>query len=239
MNIIYVVSCYLGDRRIGIVDMCQKIDKLFFIKQQILQLNSLNIPHINKILLTVNIQNDDEINLIDEYLETVESKIPIQVIYNENKGFSYKAWETAIYETINEDFDYYFFIEDDYIPIEDYFYLYFLDQMSEYTGYVCELVFTDHASGPNGIMKKNVLIEIFEKYNRYFDINDNATSYIDGENNQWNFLNFMTNMGYIMKDITPNVKVQRMDHYGKVATFGHMNRNPIIKPIYCMQGITI
>lgn len=239
MSIIYVVSCYLGNRRVGVVDLCQRSDKLYFIKKQITQLNSLSVPHIKKILLTVNIQNESEICLINDYLKTVESNIPIQVLYNENKGFSYKAWETAIYNTINEPFDYYFFIEDDYIPIKNYFYLFFLDQMNEYTGYVCELVFTDHASGPNGIMKKTVLMEIFAKYGRFFDLNDNAKSYVEGENNQRNFLNFMVNIGYILKDITPNVNVHRIDRYGKIARFGHTNRNPVISPIYCTQGVTI
>lgn len=239
MKIAYVVSCYFGERRIGVVNSCSLIDKLYFVKKQVEVLNTLDVPHIEKIILTVNINNSEDIKRLSSYLESVTSKIPIEAIFNENKGFSYKAWENAIQHSINEDFDYYFFIEDDYIPVENYFYLYFLDQMTEYTGYVCELVFTNHASGPNGIIKKKTLVDIHEKYGRYFDLNDDAKSYIEGENNQWNFLNFVIKEGKILKDITPNVKVHRMDHYGKVAMFGHLNRDPIIQPIYCTRGFVI
>lgn len=235
----YIVSCYFGNRRILISNNCTKIDKLYFIKKHINAINTLKVDKINKIVFTINIDDEDDKNMVLEYLQNINSKITIDVIFNENIGFSYKAWETAIIQNIDDDVDYFFLIEDDYLPVSDHFYNYFLDCFTKYTGYVCELVFKNHASGPNGIIRKDICQELLKSRGSIFDINDKAKSYVEGEENQHNYLRYLTDSGYIIKDIVNYMKVSRLDHYGKILTYGNPNRLSVIEPLFEYKNLRL
>lgn len=235
MKIDYVVSCYFGHRRVAVTNQCTKKDKLFFVKRHVEVLNTLRSEHINKIIFVLNTDNEYDASMLKSYVSSVQSSIPVEFIINSNTGFSYRAWETVIIENIDDDVDYFFLIEDDYEPAVDFFYLYFIDHFSPYVGYVCELVFHNHPSGSNGIIRKDVCTHLLQKYGRVFSIDDKARSYDEGEDNQHNFLNYMLESGYIIKDVVSNYKILKMDHFGKVMTLGNINRDPVIKPIYCLD----
>lgn len=236
----YIVSCYFGPRRLLITSNCYKNDKLFFLKAHVEMINKFKSDQIHNVIFTLNSDDPTDVELMDEFIKTVKCRVPVKYIIQPNIGFSYSAWEKAIIKYIDDPVDHYFLIEDDYVPNIDHFYNYFLSKMnSPYVGYVCELVFENHPAGPNGIIRADICREIFNEKGVIFDVNRNAKIYHDGENNQRYYLNFLLDRGYIIKDIADLAKIERLDNWSRLKTYGNINRFRVTKPLYKLDGIIL
>ena len=120
MRISYIVACWFGERRAQTAEY--KEDKLFYIKTQLEKFKHLNTD-IEELIFVINNTGETEyVKICDQACKLIRSfkKIKTRIILRENKDFSYGAWDHALQLTAN-DFDYSFLIEDDYVPVVDYF----------------------------------------------------------------------------------------------------------------------
>jgi len=232
----YVPVFYIGPNRdYASYQEKFKNDPMFFVRYHV---NFLNTCENNKIKRATFVFNDDiSDELKDLILQTVvEVKtMEVEVIFRRNGGFSYGAWNDVIKKNLN-DFDYFFLIEDDYIPVKPDFYEDFVDRCTSEYPYVCTLVAKHkgklHASSSNGIIRADVCKIILEKYNELFLVN-NSNNLPDAWNTQINFLNLLTDAGYGMRDITHKYSTPHIIncHINQITVFGNKNFPHILVPI--------
>lgn len=230
----YVAAFYIGPNRpTPYVDAFQK-DPLHFIRIHKDFLDTCNDTHIVGATFVVVDEITPEIkNQIKEC--TDQCKVPITILYRPNGGYSYGAWNEAIKRSIN-DYDYFFMIEDDYIPDDRDFYVPFVARITEDTPYVCGYVGIDqgvtHAAHSNGIITKEACKKVLENNEDLF-IFVNTDKLEDGWESQRNFLSKFTDMGYNITDITDLYLTRHMmDCYAnRIAEFGNPDSRCLIQPI--------
>jgi len=238
-KITYIVATWLGPRRsIYHTEKFSK-DPYYLIKQHITSLNVFNIDNIEKFLIVIN-QNDERLDLnLQHELEKLNCRIPYEIIIRPNLGFSYGAWEHGIQHCLsnNTTSDFFFLIEDDYIPASNDFCQYFLNKFSNTNmGGVFQLYvelhgLKKHAAVSNGMISKDIAKVCVQKYGRVFKIKQEIT-YLSAQHNQETFLEYIEAESKIC-DISDIASIPFYDiNIGRIKYFGNQEKSAPIIPIY-------
>lgn len=170
MKINYVVSFYINkDAKYKRNNFYTKIDELFALKCHLKQLEQLDLPHIVRATFVLNTEYVEIFNLVKNFVDTnYTGKIPIDIIMRKNWGRSYAAWEYQIRNSIDQDYDYYFLIEDDYCPVINQFYIPFYNLFDKETAAVCMFYLNNHPAISIKMISKQCCKFIYDKYNEIF-----------------------------------------------------------------------
>ena len=208
----YIVANYIGPLRTyaHYQDLFNKDPLCFFRKH----LDFLQTVHNPDQISTTFVFNDDIDPVIKRQLDDYYP-YKFEILYRKNSGFSYGIWNDTIIRNLN-DYDYFFLIEDDYIPTRGDFITPFLDRCKDKVAFVCGLVeqasperFPGHVppnedtfpfpSISNGLILGKACKKVYEKYGSVFNINYN-TDYWSAYTNQIYFCKYFTDMGYNIID---------------------------------------
>lgn len=235
----YIIAFYLGPRRSAFYTDLTKNDKYFLIKKHLIFLSkNINALPINKAYFVIN-ENEfskelyfDIIKLASKYgLEDI-----IDVDIRNNQGFSYGAWEHALFRIVQNNLEvpYAFICEDDYVPTTSEFYVPFYKKLENpHVGYVAELVWDNpsrHAAISNGFIKYHVAKELYDTKKRIFEL-VNGDSYGTGVSNQLHFTNLIQEK-YLLDDISdtcrlPFYELSKED----IVNYGNIKGETVIEPV--------
>jgi hypothetical protein len=233
----YITVIYIGPNR----DYASyqdkfKNDPMFFARHHV---DFLNRCENSKVELATFVFNDDMPNELKQLAIDTVSQIKtmrVEIVFRTNVGFSYGAWNDMIKKNIN-DFDYFFLIEDDYVPVETNFYEDFVDRCTLEYPFVSTYVDNYEpgkfcASCSNSMIRADVCKIILEKYNELFlvTLSDRLQ---DAWHTQMNFLNLFTQSGYGMRDILHKYSTPHNSncHINKITVFGNKDFPPMLVPI--------
>lgn len=126
----YIVAFYIGKNR-GYDHYKHKFvyDPLFFVREHVKFVETCNSNIFPTFVFNDDIPDSIKTDIIDLCPN-------IEIIFRPNNGFSYGAWNDAIIKNIDL-YDYFFIIEDDYIPTSADFCEPFLNKISDIVPYVC------------------------------------------------------------------------------------------------------
>lgn len=131
MNVNYIVANYIGENRYhNYYTERFKLDPLYFFKKH---LDFFSKTHLSFITPTFVFNDDIDDNLKLKILKLAKE---YEVVFRKNAGFSYGAWEEVIEKNLNK-YDYFFLIEDDYIPAQSDFIEHHLRKINSEVAVVC------------------------------------------------------------------------------------------------------
>jgi hypothetical protein len=164
-----VVVFYFGKKRR--FNVMEAIDPLFCLRKQVKFL--LRYKHkLDQITFVVNGETPE---LYERLIEPLKSKYSLKTLHRENVGVSYGGYSAAVEKYIN-DFDFFIFLEDDWVFCHDNFDSILVDsfQKSEDTSMVCAVsstsdpcsheIYGDHATVSIYCSSKEKLKEIISKH---------------------------------------------------------------------------
>lgn len=222
----YVVACYLGPRRstgpAGEV----------FIKRHLEYLEENNVP-LSRVSVVLSADNSEQVVRAQPSMKKVKDYYTdIKLFIRHNVSYSYGAWSDTINSSIQngEDIDYFFLIEDDYLPARPDFLDILMSRLDEETAFVCQKVFeqpsvggvSTHAAVSNGMLSGRLAKNVYEQFESVFEIVP-AYNYPQAERNQVNFLNNISSAGYKFTDVSDECSVHFLEH--------KVGGDPIIKII--------
>lgn len=229
MNIHYVVAFYLGDRETKSCDILLKKDRYHYVKKHIENLNKYKLDDITEATFVI-IRYDKDIDEgVKKIIEDYPCKIPIKLLYRKNGGGSYTAWDAAIQSVLDKDYDYHFLIEDDYVPVADYFYKPFVERFTPNTAYICQFWIDNHASVSNGLFSGKVAKDLKKKFGTIFDCVNNRDDWGGQVLNQVNFLNFAKQAGYTFGDVSKYCHPY-LERANFIKVFGNKHGSVLIAP---------
>jgi hypothetical protein len=238
----YVVAFYIGDNRtFPYYQEAFKQDQLCFIRKHIEF--SDYAENINRFSFVINDDISEELK--KEIIQLARGK-NIELLFRVNNGYSYGAWNDVVKRNLNE-FDYFFLIEDDYLPNFTNFSLPFIQRFKEDTAYVCSLMVEisneinemvpkdlgkfKHPSISNGMLSATAARKVLEKYNVIFRLQNGNTKEI-GYWNQTYYLKNFTDMGYEIADTLDEFCSPYLNTLtGEVKIFGNSEHPPLLFPI--------
>lgn len=162
MNIHYVVSVFLGNRR----NKSKNADPFYCVRKH------LNFLAQNPWYTSTFVCNKF-VPEIDDLLPKIAKEYDVsnlKIIFRDNVDCSYGAWHQAVIEYIHKELDYHFLIEDDYTPANPWFLTPFVNKMSPNVHYVCSKMLKKplHASVSNGLLSHALAQKVFEKHQKVF-----------------------------------------------------------------------
>lgn len=242
LRIVYIVACYFGERRAKY----KFDDKFLFIREHLENISEISDDHITKIVLSINLTDFNEKDEIEKEIRSIDCRIPVDVMFNENKGFSYGAWHKAIIKNINEPVDYFFLIEDDYVPITKFSDIFLSKFIDDKIFFVCQKKSSDYeskvyanyknipifhwASVSNGLIRADLCRKQFKEKGKVFHLIDCHT-YTDGETNQMRFTKYFIDDKYEMDDVSDITQIEFFDANKGLIYLGNNDFDIIIKPI--------
>lgn len=160
-----VIACWGGARRLP--DPFYDEHRGCFIRSQIKYLAEVK-HNLSQITFVDNLF--DEYNIVD-YTKTLKDipdkigKTAVRFHQRLNHGFSYGAFDFAVKRYWDE-FDYYIFLEDDQIIIEDNFDKFLIEEFGRYLqcSYLCALYERGHAALSFGITSINIIKKVINKH---------------------------------------------------------------------------
>lgn len=220
----YISVFYLGHRRIFQKEIDEKFgysltskDRFEYLHTQITYLSKVK-HNLDKIFFVFNLDTT-HLSYIGTINDMVPRKIqgtPTEVIFRENKGFSYGAWDD-IFEQNRNNFDYFIFNEDDYVFVKDNFDKYLVDKFNSYpdAGYICPFVkesigghnYKKHTAHSTGISSKEVLNKIWDTNGYLVNYTDSPNFYPDGEVIQCNWGHSFIKNGFNIYDIRDDFRL--------------------------------
>ncbi len=232
MKINYVVACYMGIRRNHILDPYE------FVIAHLKTLDEYQDENIYKITLVLNVDADEGDSFFNYFYMFCQDrpylKDRIDFMFRENRGFSYASWEDAIIQNM-EQADYFFLVEDDYLPGYKGYYRPFLEQlMNKNIGYCCSKVSHTHgrhAGMSSGMMRADVARIVYDAFGVIFNIERAATQYGMGEWSQIHFLDLMERAGYTFNDPSHLVSTPFYDIHKNLIEYGNPDGPCPLKPI--------
>lgn len=242
LRINYIASFYVGpNRTFPYYQKAFKEDPLYFVYRHIEFSNFAE--NISKFTFVIN--DDIADDLKDKIYELTHNK-NIEICFRQNSGYSYGAWNEIVSKNLKS-YDYFFLIEDDYIPSITNFTLPFLQRFKNNTAYVCSLMVEinnkinemvpkdigqfKHPSISNGMLSAKVCNQVLEKYKTLFRLQPGITKEI-GYWNQIYFLKNFTDLGYDISDTTDEFSSPYMNTLtGDIKIFGNPEKQPLIVPI--------
>lgn len=235
MKVNYVIAVYLGPRRSKLMKMLNVINTTYHIERHLETLKTMNIKEISRITFVINEYSTATTELAKKVIEQYPISIEKEIIIRKNKGFSYGAWQDVILTNIRNNtfdyFDYYFLIEDDYIPVDVGFLDIFLDKMQHGNNiaFVAQLWRDNHASISNGLLSTEAIKDVYKLNNQsnIFDLRLDD-SYDGAIYNQLHFLKYFQYANYKFTDIADVSLIPFLESdFDKLTHYG----NPT-KPIY-------
>lgn len=235
----YIVANYIGNnRRYKSYRDIFSVNPLFFFKRHIEFFNANNIPEIE---CTFVFNDDISEQLKKEILDLTNNKH--EVIFRKNAGFSYGAWDQIIKMNL-EKYDYFFLIEDDYLPTTSDFLQPFMKSMTDDTAYVCGLVEwspTHYLSSnckpflfpsiSNGLLSAAAAKHVLKTFNELFMIG-HGNDYQSGFKNQVFFAKHFNDLNYSIKDILSEYRSDFFDSgHNNIVIYGDKNSIAPIEPI--------
>jgi|TARA_R110001592_G_scaffold120003_1_gene323771 hypothetical protein len=207
-KICYVVNFYLADRRRSEPEF--KDDKLYLVKKQIELLESVN-HSLTKIIFNFNVETE-HYHYLSKVYEIVPKSIQnasVEISIRENKGYSYGAW-SDVFLKYKDKYDYYVFVEDDYMFIEPNWDTYLVNKFESYSdcGYLCMLVreplewcgWRKNAGNSIGISSSDVLMRVVNKFGKlpHHELSDVYDEAVEGQHRfSFSFLQ----LGYNLYDV--------------------------------------
>lgn len=241
----YIVTFYLGNRRNPIISYND--DKLAYLKLQIKTLSEYR-HNLSKIIFNFNLPVE-HYDLFNEALKIIPKKIQntdVEIIIRENLGFSYAGF--AHCHNLNKDnYEYFFFVEDDYFFIQDDWDSYMIDKFESLpnAGYLCGFVREPSywnegkkfAAPPTGLASKKSIDIIIEKFGQIPHVLDN--DYSNQEALQIDFTNVYEQAGLRLYDIREEfrcgaAKDPNCDH--EVDIYFFWNEQFLIVPAIMIAG---
>lgn len=239
----YIVANYIGPLRTyaHYQDLFNKDPLCFFRKH----LDFLQTVHNPDQISTTFVFNDDIDPVIKRQLDDYYP-YKFEVLYRKNSGFSYGIWNDTIIKHLNI-YDYFFLIEDDYIPVDKNFIEPFRERCVGNTAFVCGLVeeaslerFPGHVSESdgrfpfpsisNGLLSAAACREVFNKHGTVFKINYRS-DYQSAYTNQIQFCKHFTDMGYGITDILDEYSSPYNNATKRELTLYGSNDRPLLQPI--------
>ena len=165
----YIIAFNISEHRAPSYVSKFEDDPLFFIRIHKEFLDTCGGTHISMGTFVIN--DDLEKETKEKITQLVaECKIPTTVVFRENSAFSYGIWNDTIINTI-DDYNYFFMIEDDYVPDAKDFYVPFVERTNDDTPYVCGLMLYQptHAAHSNGIVSQKACKKVMEINESLFD----------------------------------------------------------------------
>jgi hypothetical protein len=224
MKINYVVACYVGIRRNLVLDPYE------YVLAHLKTLDEYQDENVYKITLVLNVDGDEGYDFFNHFNRLCQDrdylKDRVDFVFRQNRGFSYASWEDAIIRNMGVA-DYFFLVEDDYLPGYKDYYRPFLEQlMNKNVGYCCSKVSHTHgrhAGMSSGMMRADVARAIY--------IERAATHYGVGEWSQVHFLDFMEQVGYTFNDPSHLVSTPFYDIHKNLIEYGNPDGPCPLKPI--------
>lgn len=239
----YIVANYIGPMRT--YSNYQNIfnrDPLHFLKKH---LNFIQTAKIDDLVATF-VFNDDIDDEIKKAILLLATNSNAEMIFRKNSGFSYGIWNDIIVDHIN-DYDYFFLIEDDYLPSKKDFLQHFIKRTSDSVAFVCGMIeeasnkrYPDRVSADqepfcfpsisNGLITAESCKKILENHDSVFKINLN-NDYSSAYNNQIYFCKYFTDLGFKLTDILDEFSSPYYDATRKcIKVYGH-NKESLLEPI--------
>ena len=224
----YIVALYFGPRMNQKYSIKINEDPLYFFKKHIEFLDKCDPLVISPTFVVNGSYPKEFLNYIKDY----------NIIFRENTGFSYGAWNAAIKHHLmqNTDVDYFFMLEDDYIPSTVDFYLPFVNLAVKETPLVCCKAGKDgdqplHPQISNGIIRKDICQEIYNMYSDVFWYN-NPVSYEFAYHTQVFYIKYLLELGYGFTDISDEYcSIFKNSTNNSNVIFGDPNKQSLIIPI--------
>ena len=221
-NIAYVVACYFGDRRVNDY-IYHNENRYDYIEWQIKQLQLLKTTLVDKIIFVLSgcAEVPSDLNIPERI-----NNIPVDVLVRENIGLSYGAWNFAVNQYGHE-FNYYFLIEDDYIPVMDFWDSAFMDRMADNVAYVCTL-FTDHVAVSYGLFRTSAILKtggVKHASNSEYGSNETAGQIQWGQNLQ--------SHGWKIVDVAKEYNIPFLNYLNAIVDCGKIGGSKILSPVYC------
>lgn len=164
--------------------------------------------------------------------------IKVSCVSRPNVGFSYGAWNDVIYKNIKNGnkHDYYFMIEDDYIPKRPDFYKPFVDACTDNTPFVCSWIsmsYRKHAGISNGIIQGKACERVIEKHNKLFNIiGDDRSEYADAYATQTKYYSYFHELNYDLTDISDKYYIPFHESSNdSIINYGKLDGETLIGPI--------
>lgn len=220
-------------------------NKFYFAEKHIEFLSSYPNNDLEKIIFLVNQRPEDDVNEIQSFFDLkakeLKEKFDFTLTFRENKNISYGAWNDAIctdLQTTGKS-EYYFCLEDDYIPSKNNFIYPFIEKCNEKTPYVCcKAVYDNHSVGAyasvsNGLFLKSACENVYKKNQSVFSLtNKDEYSYSDACSIQETFYRLFLEMGYDIIDIFDRYFIPFFESdTGRIKKIGNENNPTLIEPI--------
>lgn len=239
----YIVANYIGPlRTYGHYQEQFKKDPLCFFKKHLDFLQTVHDPE--HVTATFVFNDDIDIDIkrqLDDYYQ-----YKFEIVYRKNAGFSYGIWNDTIIKNLDK-YDYFFLIEDDYLPTRGDFILPFKQRCVGKNVFVCGLVeeaspqrFPGHVpvnedpflfpSISNGLLSAAACRRVYKKYGSIFNINYN-NDYQSAYTNQIYFCKHFTDMGYNIVDILDEYSSPYNNASKRELVMYGDNKPPLLLPI--------
>ena len=232
----YVIATWSGHRRDGNEEL--QVDSTSYIKKHLTALKSFD-HHLNQITICIP-DNKQEPEIFSQYINSLSNQENFKILRRPNKGQSYGSWVDSFKHYSH--FDYYIFVEDDYIPQKNNFdsILISLFKASENCGYLCSRVDKypptnyngrPHAAISNGISSREVLQSLISDF-KYGEKSTDVHSYAATPQLEfsWTFLD----AGYWLYDYSNHFSAPYY-HVGKLQTYGNMRLAPLFYPAQLLK----
>jgi RimJ/RimL family protein N-acetyltransferase len=243
----YITSMWIGPRQSSQYSRVTGVSPYYMLFKHLEFLSSLPKDHPIQEAIFVFSVDENFMGDTDEIISLVNS-IPfnfssVKVSFRKNLGYSYGAWEETLRDEIpNSEYDYYFLIEDDYIPTTSNFLSPFFQMSSSSTPFVCQLwagkgdveLKTDvpHAAISNGMLNTKIAQKIYEKYKKILNVDFGSAHRNVGVKNQIQFTNYLEEFG-IIKDVSKLTSIPfcESNHKDKIKNFGDPTKSIVIEPL--------
>lgn len=249
----YIVAVYFGNRRSKMYSREVQSDSFIFVKEhfKFIANNLESITGLSKVYFVCNLDDKEkQLSEVESWFEETIASYGLEgivnVIYRENKNFSYGAWNEALIQSIQSDTesDYAFLIEDDYVPCTAEFHLPFISKIEEDIkyGFVACLakrhsskVYKQklHAAISNGLIRYSSVRQAYETHNSPLSLKGPKKpkgAYGIGEYLQVHFLSHITE-NFTMTDISAEYSIPFYDIKKGVKFYGRKGGKVLINPI--------
>lgn len=233
----YVPAFYYGPRMHSLYSSTLQKNAFFMVDKQIEALNKYG-KGIDLVTFVFNLDNLNDGEIIKREISKREVNFKYEVLCRLNRGASYGAWDEVIKKNLN-DFDYFFIIEDDFIPAAEEFYQPFIDRCVNNVAYVCMFADKDrpylnvpHAAIPHGVVDGAVCRKVMSNQGNVFKIYNHENSYSVFYKIQMEFFEYFVKEGYVISDILDQYSSPYMDSSNiSTRVYGNPVNPVLVSPI--------
>lgn len=229
----YIPAFYIGNRVHTDYNNNIKQNPLILVEKHI---EALKNTEINLVSFVFNLDDLSIANELEDKIKKYNINFNYECIFRQNMGCSYGAWNDVIIKNL-DDFDYFFIIEDDFIPTNPEFYKPFVQRCSDKYPYICE--FTDvtwtglpHPSIPHGIIQAKSCREIYKKYKNILKIYNDNNNLETFYKIQRECFEYFINENFGIKDILDEYSAPFMSSPTRQITiFGNPSNPSLLTPV--------